>query len=103
MQQCVKDILSAAKAARARLETMYDADEATKADIEVLADLITAINKVENTIKSATPEQIAAAKEMYQTDDVEIDDDATTSNIPDETGGSAWISAWVYVDGAELP
>ena len=47
----------------------------------------------------ATPAQIAAARDLYATDEINIDDDATISDCGD---GSVWVSAWVYVNAEEL-
>ncbi len=46
---------------------------------------------------NATPELIEAARQQYADDDCEIDADATTS--PGD--GGTWVSAWVWVAGAE--
>jgi len=47
-----------------------------------------------NGIDLATPEQIAEARKMFQTDDIEIDDfDVRTSEGED----GVWVSAWVFV------
>jgi hypothetical protein len=43
----------------------------------------------------ATPEQIRAAREYYQTDDIEIDENAAQSRADEEAG--QWVSAWVWV------
>jgi len=43
----------------------------------------------------ATPAIIHAANEIYASDDIELDDDATTS--PAEDGSGCWVSAWVWV------
>jgi hypothetical protein len=44
----------------------------------------------------ATPELIQRATEMYGSDDIEIDDDASVS----EATNGAWVQAWVWVPGA---
>lgn len=43
----------------------------------------------------ASPQQIEAARDIHQTDEVEIDDDALLSDPEDGTG--YWVSAWVWV------
>jgi hypothetical protein len=47
--------------------------------------------------KAATPLEIQVARQLFQTDDVEIDDDAAVSISPDGT----WVSAWVWI-GTEV-
>jgi hypothetical protein len=42
----------------------------------------------------ATLEQIKAARDLYQDDDCEIDDDALQSPVD---GEGVWVSAWVWV------
>lgn len=49
----------------------------------------------------ANPAQIEAARNLYQNDEVEVDDDAFISPLQDGTG-SVWVSAWVYVNGSEI-
>ena len=41
----------------------------------------------------ATAEQVQAARAQYATDEMEVDDDASTS--PGEDG--VWVSAWLWV------
>lgn len=41
----------------------------------------------------ATPEQIKRARDQYETDDVEIDDNAGIS--PSDDG--VWVQAWVWL------
>jgi hypothetical protein len=41
---------------------------------------------------------IEAARNIYQNDDIEIDDDAKLS----ETDDGAWVSAWVWVNDEEI-
>ena len=43
----------------------------------------------------ATPEQIEAARDQYQTDDINIDDNALMS---DSTEKHYWVQAWVFVE-----
>jgi hypothetical protein len=45
----------------------------------------------------ATPELVQAARDEYQNEDIEVDDDATTSRT--DTG--TWVSAWVWVPDDE--
>lgn len=45
----------------------------------------------------ATPEQIEAARELYQTDDTEIDDFNVATS---EGDGGTWIAAWVWLADA---
>lgn len=48
---------------------------------------------------SATPQEIEKAKDLYQTDEIEIDDfDVMTS--PSDNG--IWVSAWVWVSDKDL-
>jgi len=49
------------------------------------------------TITFATPEQIKQARKDYANDDVEIDDNAKTS----ETDDGVWVSAWVWLKNKE--
>lgn len=44
---------------------------------------------------AASPEQIEAARDIYASDDIEIDDDALLSNGPEDSG--YWVQAWVWV------
>lgn len=44
---------------------------------------------------SASAEQIERARDEYQTDDIEIDDDAMVSRAEEENG--MWVSAWVWL------
>jgi hypothetical protein len=41
---------------------------------------------------------ITAARDLYQNDDIEVDDDAKLS----ENEHGAWVQAWVYVNEEEL-
>jgi hypothetical protein len=41
---------------------------------------------------------IEAARNIYQNDDIEVDDDAKLS----ETDDGAWVSAWVWVNDDEI-
>ena len=47
----------------------------------------------------ATKAQIEAARAEYQSDDVNIDDDAATSDAVDD--GGTWVQAWVWLATAE--
>lgn len=56
--------------------------------------------------KMATDEQLEAARDEYQTGDVQIDDDAQVSYVedPDSIGADyCWVQAWVRVDDAPMP
>lgn len=44
-------------------------------------------------LKTATPDEIAQARALYQTNDLEIDNDAQTSH----TKSGHWISAWLWI------
>jgi hypothetical protein len=44
----------------------------------------------------ASADQIQAARDLYQTDECEIDDDASTS----EADEGYWVQAWVWVSTA---
>jgi hypothetical protein len=46
----------------------------------------------------ATPTEIAKAREFYQNDDIEIDDNATVSR----TDGGRWVSAWVWIADSDM-
>ena len=46
---------------------------------------------------NATAEQIQRARDEYQTDDINIDDDANVS--PTESG--VWVQAWVWLHNEE--
>ncbi len=48
----------------------------------------------------ATPEHIREARRLYQSADVEIDDDAEVSVAGDNCG--VWVAAWVWVDCESL-
>lgn len=41
----------------------------------------------------ATPQEIDCARAMYQSSDLQIDNDATTSHAEEHI----WVQAWVYV------
>ena len=48
----------------------------------------------------ATPEQIRAAREQYGSDDIEVDDNATISEVSPPADGSPdglWVQAWVWL------
>ncbi len=42
-----------------------------------------------------------AARDLYQTEDCEIDDDPKFSDCRDEGEGGVWVAAWVWVATAE--
>ena len=46
----------------------------------------------------ATSKQIETARNEYQSDDINIDDDALTSRAPD----GVWVQAWVWVSNEEM-
>jgi hypothetical protein len=43
----------------------------------------------------ATEEEIKEARELYQTDDIEIDDGAKASRTE---GEGLWVAAWVWLE-----
>ena len=45
----------------------------------------------------ATSEEVELAKKMYQSDDLEIDDQAFVSRDTEENTGY-WVAAWVWVE-----
>jgi len=45
-------------------------------------------------------EYIAAARELFGSDDVEVDDDAKLSEVDEVGERGAWVSAWVWVPEA---
>jgi len=45
---------------------------------------------------------IEAARNEYQTDDVEIDDDAKLSEVDEGGNAGAWVAAWVWVSDEEV-
>lgn len=47
--------------------------------------------------KKATPEQIDQARDIHQSNDVEINDDAGVS----EADNGFWVQAWVWVPTGE--
>lgn len=53
----------------------------------------------------ATPEQIEKARRMYETDDIQIDDNAKVSE--DEASAypdaGVWVQAWVWIPPKEKP
>lgn len=55
----------------------------------LLADLRAAIERTE----PADPAEIEAARDGYQDDDLEIDDDALVSHADE----GYWVSAWVWI------
>lgn len=57
---------------------------------ELLADLRAAIDRTE----PADAAEIEAARDAYQDDDLEIDDDALVSHADE----GYWVSAWVWID-----
>ena len=46
---------------------------------------------------SATREEVERARAIYQTDEIEIDDDAKTSQAEDNPDGGKWVAAWVWL------
>lgn len=52
-------------------------------------------------VEYATPVEIQLARNEYQTDECEIDDNAHVSRADDESG--RWVAAWVWVSSEELP
>jgi len=46
----------------------------------------------------ATEEEIKEARELYQTDDIEIDDGAKASRAE---GEGLWVAAWVWLERRE--
>lgn len=46
---------------------------------------------------TASPALIEKARDLYQDDDCEIDDDASTS----ESDAGTWVQAWVFVPEGE--
>ena len=45
----------------------------------------------------ATPKQIQETRDKYQTDEIQIDEDATVIQIGDD----AWVSAWLWLPNEE--
>ncbi|MFA5508681.1 MAG: hypothetical protein WC423_24870 [Vulcanimicrobiota bacterium] len=92
MNSSLTRLVEAAK----RVVGSYDmeAEQATKTDLaEAMQNLLQQAEEVE--AEQATIGQIAAARKLYQTDDVEIDEDARVSEDIDGTG--YWVSAWVWI------
>lgn len=50
---------------------------------------------VDATRQYATPDEISRARDLHQTDEVEIDDDAKVS--PARDGSGVWVAAWVWL------
>ena len=50
--------------------------------------------------EQATPEEIEAARDIWQCDDIQIDDDACTSKSQDSPSGY-FVQAWVWIDTGE--
>lgn len=63
---------------------------ATIADVAAALAAVATIREYE-----ATPDLIERARSEHGTDEVEIDDDASTS--PSDEG--TWVSAWVWLEG----
>jgi hypothetical protein len=63
----------------------------------------------DKTMPDYTEEQLrvfymVAARTALQTDDLEIDDDATISLVDEEEGTpGAWVQAWVWVAKDQVP
>lgn len=53
-----------------------------------------------NTISLATAEEIAKAREMYQTTEIEIDDNDVRASTGED---GTWVSAWVFIPITEEP
>lgn len=49
------------------------------------------------TSKSTSDEVRAAARQIYQSDEIEIDTDAAVSPTEGRDGGT-WVAAWVWVE-----
>ena len=49
-------------------------------------------------LQQATPAQIEAARQTWQTDEIEIDDNAKAAPAGD---GGTWVQAWVYISTEE--
>lgn len=93
LQECETALAIIAHSSRARLELRLQA-----------------INTIVQTVQLDLPEpepltpeerlrMIQAARDLYGTDDVNIDDDALVSDCED---GSYWVQAWVFVHSDEV-
>lgn len=51
--------------------------------------------------QTATPDQIQAARDLYASDEIQIDDDATVSPAPHNPSFGYWVQAWVWVPADE--
>ena len=49
----------------------------------------------------ASPEMIKVARDMYQTDETEIDDLDVRTSV--EEGAGTWVAAWVWIPEEEYP
>jgi hypothetical protein len=45
---------------------------------------------------------IEIARDNYQNDDIEIDDDAKLSEVDEGGDKGAWVAAWVWVSDGEV-
>lgn len=67
-----------------------------------MSELCAAIPDLQPPVKQAglftpaTQEQIDAAREIHQCNEVEVDDNAGTSDSEDGTG--YWVQGWVWID-----
>lgn len=61
-------------------------------------DLSAARAAAQETHTPATAAEIQTARDLYQTDDVEIDDNAAVSR----TDEGMWVAAWVWINNEEL-
>lgn len=83
-------------------------DDAEMAErVEAARDRIAALQLSEPKPDPVAAKAIAAARERYASDELEIDDEPKTSRVEREDAGTAgtWVAAWVWVedDEQELP
>lgn len=80
-----------------RTLTLSDADFANlRAAVTGYEHLSNLLNQA-GIFTPATEEQIAAARDEYGSDDIQIDSDAQISEADD----GYWVQAWVWIDAPE--
>ena len=53
-------------------------------------------------MNDATEAEIKRARELYETDDIQIDENATTSRAYGNPDGGLWVAAWVWLADKEM-
>jgi len=67
-------------------------------DYEGVGDIMAGLRQVTfvRNRPKASDEQIKRARDLYETDDIQIDNDAVLSVV--EKDRRYWVQAWVYID-----